>query len=409
MKRALFMNALFLSGISLRTFGVPALPGKAVAATFHSNTPIRVLLDRSTQTLSIKSMTKKLYIKEGVNASWREINGVLQIMSVKNKNEIKAYSSHFQGPAQTVFVRGGPYPSDKLSYKTSIYRGALRIEAMKDGLSVTNVLGLDDYLLGTLGREMAASWELEALRTQAVASRTYALFMMSYPKNALYDVEATTQDQVYGGVLAETERVREAVHSTAGQYLSLNHRAIKAYFHSRCGGTTETAQTVWNEKRGEHKNRVACAYCQKNPYVWTSSVPITEFLASLELPASVSKPFSLLPLQKTPSGRISSIHLSSGSTSKKITGDELRNALGYQRIKSTQMKWKIDGDELHFQGVGAGHGVGMCQWGARYLAKQGKTYKEILLHFYPGALLTYTEPHYSSSGRGTRAALQSLP
>ncbi|NBT59044.1 SpoIID/LytB domain-containing protein, partial [bacterium] len=149
-------------------------------------------------------------------------------------------------------------------YRTD--RGALKWTRNGQMFSVVNYLGLDDYLLGTLGSEMSPSWEIEALKAQAVASRTYALYMIKHPKHSDYDLERSTQDQVYGGVEAEHPRVREAIQATSGEVLSFKDQPIKAFFHSRCGGSTETPGFVWNHHQGYPQKKVACPYCLKNPF-----------------------------------------------------------------------------------------------------------------------------------------------
>lgn len=378
--------AAILFGLSYPGFS--AVREKEEPYQNNFNIPIRVLLDRDARVVRLRSALKGIYFKSASN-DWQETSNSLEVRWKSANGNPVLVSSALKKPVSTVFLRGGPYPADKLQYKTVFFRGAIRLTATSKGMLVTNLLTLDDYLRGMLAHEMSPSWEIEALKAQAVASRTYALYMMAHPKSAFYDLESTTQDQVYGGANGEDERVRLAVLSTHNQVLTLNHSPIKSYFHSRCGGTTETAQTVWNENRGEHKTRVACPYCRKFPATWKASIPWSELFASLKLPSPrvAYAASSLLPAQKTPSGRTTKFLLSNGTSAFKISGDRLRSAIGYEKLKSTVLKWKAGKDEIQFEGVGNGHGVGMCQWGARYLARQGKTYREILSYYYPGTSL----------------------
>ena len=176
----------------------------------------------------------------------------------------------------TIYFRGGPHPSDTILYKTERFRGALKFTLSKSQLMVTNVLPLEDYLVGSLASEMSASWELEALKAQAVASRTYALYMIAHPKSSTYDLEKSIQDQVYTGVDAESQRVRIAVRETRGEYLGMQGKPVKTFYHSRCGGTTETARSVWSNTARDSKFRVTCPFCQKKPFIWKASIRIKE-------------------------------------------------------------------------------------------------------------------------------------
>jgi stage II sporulation protein D len=283
-----------------------------------------------------------------------------------------------------LLVRAGPQYSDRVRYGQFLYRGALKVSPAGEAFTVTNVIPLDEYLAGTLAAEMNGGWEEEALKAQAVASRSYALYMTRHPKHPMYDLDRSTQDQVYGGSDRESKKVAKVLAATSGLYLSDGGEPVKAYFHSRCGGTTETASNVWNFKNHAFKTPVACPYCRTQPYKWTASISTKELFDVLNLPVAGIREFTNLTAEKTDSGRVSALKFNLSGQEKKVTSDELRGLLGYSRIKSANFDWKVEKDRIHFDGKGNGHGVGMCQWGARYLAKQGKNFREILAHYYPG-------------------------
>lgn len=365
-------------------FGLVAISRVGVATDIQSNTAIRVLLDRAIPKGKVHSLLLSSYYRGNPSRGW--------IRSGKELDISLGYSPAF--PIQVnsqpvnesfVFVRGGQSPSDKLRLQDGVFRGALKWTRKENSFSVVNYLGVEDYLLGTLGEEMSPSWEIEALKAQAVASRTYALYMINNPKHEDYDVERTTQDQVYGGVDAEDPRVQSAVRATQGEVLTFNQSPIKAFFHSRCGGSTETPRFVWNHGGVFPQQKVSCPYCIRFPFAWQTIVKAEELLRWTGL--SLKTPFRIESGDRGSSGRLASLKLVSGNQRAVLGTDLLRSHVGYTKLKSTKFNWRQEGDEVSFHGVGNGHGVGMCQWGARYLAQQGKTYKEILAHYYPGALI----------------------
>jgi stage II sporulation protein D len=132
---------------------------------------------------------------------------------------------------------------------------------------------------------------------------------------------------------------------------------------------------------------VRCPFCQKNPFLWKASFGIRELLRLVKLPVSANEPVRISTLERTPSGRIAMLRLEAGDQERRITSDQFRSLLGYTRIKSALFDWRVSDNEIEFEGRGAGHGVGMCQWGARYLARQGRSYAQILGYYYPGLQL----------------------
>jgi len=352
--------------------------------SFDSNTPVRVLLDRAIPKGKVQSVLYSTFYRGKPERGW--ITGPREVFidwkaearpSIRLNNQTLGDSF--------VYIRGGKSPSDKISFQGKLYRGALKWSRKKNSFTVVNYVSLDDYLLGTLGSEMSALWEMEALKAQAVASRTYALYMLQHPRHSDFDLDHTTQDQVYGGVLSEHPRVQEAVESTAGQILTFQEKPIKSFFHSRCGGSTETPAFVWNHSKGYPQRKVPCAFCLKNPFSWEAEVSAEELLSWTGLTSALN--IRLEPGRRGESGRLASLHVHSGNQRATIDTDSLRSHLGYTRLKSAKFDWRHEKDRVRFEGVGNGHGVGMCQWGARFLAQQGKNYRQILAHYYPGTSL----------------------
>lgn len=357
---------------------------EGAATSIDGSTAVRVLLDKAIPKGNVKSILYSTYYRTLPERGWINAEKELDIsLGLSQRSPIFINSKPVSEPF--VFVRGGKNPSDKLVFQGETFRGALKWIRKNDSFSVVNYLSLEDYLLGTLGSEMSASWEIEALKAQAVASRTYALYMLQHPRGSEHDLEKTTHDQVYGGVQAEDPRVQEAIRSTRDQVLIFQGQPIKAFFHSRCGGSTETPAFVWNHRQGYPQKKVSCPFCIKHPFSWQALVKAQDLLRWTGL--DIASTFRIEPGTRGDSGRLASLNLVTGNQKASIHTDTLRSYLGYARLKSAKFGWRFEGDHISFEGVGNGHGVGMCQWGARYLAQQGKNYKEILTHYYPGTLL----------------------
>ncbi len=347
----------------------------------HVNTPIRVLLDKAGRKATLESPGQTLYIKVKHPGPWIAIGKTASLSWSEKTKNILLESRNAKLAAAILFVRGGPSAVDPVKYSQKTYRGLMKFLSNEEGWLTVNVLPIEEYLAGTLAAEMNSDWATEALKAQAVASRTYALQLARRPKNPNYDLVGTIEDQVYSGADAETKRVREAIEATRGQYLSRGSGPARIFFHARCGGKTEPEDRVWRGDKSHHVT-VGCPYCQKHPLEWKYSIDYASFFQALKVPKALLPP-KLVALDRSPTGRITSLKLEAGGNSRLLDGNTLRSLLGYQRLKSTHFQWKTAGGQIHFTGKGSGHGVGMCQWGASFLAKQGKSYRDILSHYYP--------------------------
>jgi stage II sporulation protein D len=287
-------------------------------------------------------------------------------------------------PRGLVRVRAGPVGC--LLVGDRRYPGVLAISRSGAGLQAVNELDLETYLHGVVGAEMPASWEIEALKAQAVAARTYAVARrLDAGKAAPFDLRDDTRSQVYVGrpPAAQAARIEEATAATAGLILAVRGRPFTAYFHSTCGGHTESAERVFDTDRGlEPLGGVPCEFCRDSPaFRWEARLAKADVEAALELPAITS----LRAEDPGPSGRCREVRMEAGDVSRTMSSMETRKRLGYGVVKSTAFTAEFEGEEILFRGTGFGHGVGMCQWGARGMAKAGKPFREILLHYYPGA------------------------
>lgn len=290
----------------------------------------------------------------------------------------------FEGsrPLGRVWRAPGPGPHDVGSLRV---RGSVEISSTPTGLRVVNHVGLEDYVAGTLGREVYEGWRMETLKAQAVATRTYAVHRLRKRRSDAFDLGASTMDQVYGGAAAETPRIRAAVEATRGQILAYDGLPILSAFHSDSGGRTASAEEVWGQ---------ALPYLTSHPVLdeedspesyWRASFSGTTLRRALApLGARLGAIRQLRVIDRSPSGRARRIRVSGTEGSGELSGRELRAALGPKTVRSTLFDIRSKGDQFIIAGSGYGHGVGMSQWGAEAMARRGAAYEEILAAFYPG-------------------------
>lgn len=241
-------------------------------------------------------------------------------------------------------------------------------------------LDLETYLRGVLPAEMPASWPLEALKAQAVAARTFALFRQGQSRSKDFDVEADVMDQMFLTDAETTKQAEQAIDETRGLVLQTPQgKFVAAYFHSDCGGHTEDARNVWGA--GESTGTTGCPFSPKSN--WKLRLTLKQLAAKLRLPLKAVELGA-----RNESGRVSRVVLAlADGSGRTIAANDFRHALGYGELKSTAFSISREGETYTFAGRGFGHGVGLCQWGARQMAKQGHSFKEILAHYYPKARL----------------------
>ena len=286
-----------------------------------------------------------------------------------------------------------------------MYRGSLELIANSDNtLMVINDVSLEEYLEGVVASEMPSYWETEALKAQAIAARTYVLFIKSkFGAKRLWDVKGTQANQVYRGMRAETLRTTDAVLSTSGMVLTCwqqDWEIFPTYYSSVCGGHTEDSENVFGDSY-ETLHGVDCPWCRLNTkpvlFYWPD--------ATYDLKDISESIFARYPdLREL--GEIVKVEVKDESkypngltriTGVKLTGSE--GKIGFLRAEDFRLVIDPTGskiqstcctiismrdDVLFISGRGFGHGVGLCQYGAREMARQGKTYKEILDFYYPG-------------------------
>lgn len=259
----------------------------------------------------------------------------------------------------------------------------------KGSLDIINELDLESYLKSVIPFEANPLWSLEALKAQVVAARSFALFRMIERANAIYDVSSGVFSQVYVGKQIENPKTNQAVDETRGEILTYKGKIFPGYFHSTCGGRTTGADLVWDVKPIAPLSGVECKFCRKSPhYKWRTEISaqtIKEKMASNGgIPVQEVKSIELDKIDK--SGRAHSLIIGSTWMEKTVDADAFRNWVDPKELKSTLITGISAQDgKFVFRGRGWGHGVGMCQYGMKYLGELGYSYHEILGYYYPGA------------------------
>ena len=256
-----------------------------------------------------------------------------------------------------------------------------RIRVRLEGSRKVEDLRLEDYVAGVVAGEMPAAFPPEAHRAQAVAARTYALTrkIEAQVSQKPWDIGAGVLAQVYRGRRSEPALV--AADATLGEVLVLGMEPAEAYFHAICGGRTETGLAALGRDL-PYLLSVECGFCDDAPGArWRRDFSAAELGRLGGLPGAVE---AFRVVSRTQSGRVERVELSRGGRAAGLTGADLRQRLGFSRLPSLGFEVEEAGRVFALQGRGLGHGAGMCQHGAAGMARAGRTYREVLSHYYPG-------------------------
>lgn len=380
---------------------------------------IRVLLTSNRERVRITATgTYEVQLKGGRSLIRRMVGGrPLRFIASRNDNSLlikditgRGYGSFYK-PVMIIPID----PQERVIFDDNQYRGRLELSVNGQGrIRVVNILDLEDYLKGVIGGEMGEVGReaYEALKAQAVASRTYALRKLQTQQNAPFDIKATAQDQFYGGYLLEKESSNRAVRETRGLILVYHGEPIHALYHSTCGGRREDGKNVWPELdfpylKGGVDDLGWGTLCQDSPnFRWIEEWSgeeldniIRRALVSMgvsEVPAPGEVLRDIRILNRFKSGRVKELLVKFSSHRYTFVGDQIRRVLRRpdgSLLRSTLFKLQILRDgrgrikAVMAIGFGNGHGVGMCQWGAIGMAKRGYRFDQILRYYYPGTFL----------------------
>ncbi len=274
------------------------------------------------------------------------------------------------------------------------------------------VLPIEEYLVGVVAAEMPTSWPMSALASQAVVSRSYAIYMQQQGRV----IEASVRDQMWKREAWKQEnksdwmRVKEAVDMTRGWVLTFpSGRIAPGFFHSTCGGQTENALELWNNDPDfKYIVSVKCGKCyESQKFFWRDKIDVRKFVESLPYADEIEhkiieskiidretvgrknslnfmdeqiidKDKKIISAERTSTGRISKIFAKDGEHIRWADYGMIREIL-----PSNLFTFELDGSHMIFYGRGYGHGVGLCQWGAKKLSEEGKNWKDIIYFYFP--------------------------
>jgi len=340
----------------------------------------------------------RVAVLQGVSSLVVSSGNAFRVLDARGKPLIEGSVSRAlvkEGPS--LLVNGRSYASREIVIRPlgtsplligkTAYRGRLRIK-QRGRLLVINELDVDEYLKGVLPMEISVKWHPEVLKVQAVISRTYALYQKGRSRGKDYDLTDSVQDQVYGGGAVEDPRTDAAVSATRFEILSYAGEPIFAAFHSTSAGPTEDAQERWSINVPYLKG-VSCPRDQESPYYrWERRIDFNAVEQGLLRSGfSIGSMATLQPLSYSKAGRVLLVRIIHSQGELILPADELRKAIGSTVLPSTAFDLVEFGKALLFRGKGYGHGVGLCQWGAKVLAERGLGYRAILQYYYPGVTL----------------------
>ncbi len=327
----------------------------------------------------------------------------------------------YEDPADTTILFDVQYGQGTFwaGSEDRMYRGAIELAPRAEGLTVVNLLKIEEYLYSVLPSEMPSHWPQAALQAQAVAARSYTLANLGRFAARGFDLLGDVSSATYRGLGAETPAGRSAVDATRGLVLMQGGKPLPAYYSANCGGYTDTTESAWGfasslpavpdplqpqrsarldpEQLARWLSDRPPAYCShpdysaRSAYRWKLRVSREEIERRLEAGSELGRILAIVPARRTLSGRASEVRVVGTSGQLTVHWDAVRWRLGGLRSNLFVVEPELGADGLPeyflFTGAGWGHGVGLCQSGAAGMAAVGWSADEILRHYYGGATL----------------------
>jgi len=275
---------------------------------------------------------------------------------------------------------------DRIRWNGRDYSGLIELLRNGDGVAIVNEVPLEDYVAGVVRAEAGERWPAEALRAQAVAARTYGAYHRVLGNGKPYHLVASTAHQQYAGRVGPGSPVWAATSETAGQVLLWEGELFPAFYHTESGGFTEDPRTVFAARNMPALRPVRCEFSTGSPhFYWTLDLKLSDLTEALRRhEVAVGTVSAIDVVERTPSLRATWVMVQGSRGRVRLRGNDLRRMVGYDVLKSTLFAVTVHGDTAHFAGRGYGHGVGLCQWGAKGMAEQGYVARQILEFYYPG-------------------------
>lgn len=282
------------------------------------------------------------------------------------------------------------------------YRGSF---SRTDDGQIVSVVPLEQYLYSVVSREMPHSWPAAALQAQAIVARTYVLQRSSPARQ--YDLVPSEADQVYTGMDAENSQSTGAVDATAGQVLRFGNGFAQVLYSSCCGGHTESNADAWGGAPLAYLRGVPCTYCNDSRwYAWSQKLPLAQVQHSMSSALGGIGDLTNIALDSPDASGRARFWVFTGTLgTQRVRASSVRSLLGTRTLPSLLVhRLQLDpvpdapsdapdpqagtppqgARTVTIEGGGLGHGVGLCQWGARGMALSGAGARAILAYYYPG-------------------------
>lgn len=358
--------------------------GPAAVADQQTMVRVAILQGAEQARLTVQAPCRLTDLRKGtVLAQWPQLKWQ---EAAATESGIRIGQSRF---GSTAVVLEPANPNAAIGVDARPYRGRLILRRTEAGkLLVIDWLPLEEYLVGALASETSSRWPMEALRAHAVVSRTMVAHRIWIRRDQPFDVTADVSTHLYYGTAAEKAATRQAVQQTRGQVLTYQGELFSASFHANCGGHTENAAELWSMKEPVPPlEGVPDAYCKGlKHFRWDTEVGKEEWDRALgPVSGEVGDLEEAEVLERNRSGRVRALRLKGSRGAATVTGRQLREMLGANRLRSLNFNIAVLPGNVRLTGFGWGHGVGMCQWGAYGMARSGKKMEEILAAYFPGA------------------------
>ncbi|WP_036728839.1 SpoIID/LytB domain-containing protein [Peptoniphilus mikwangii] len=315
-----------------------------------------------------------------IDLNSKTVTAVLKSGKIILKNKEQIYSNDLVQDGAMMLA------TDDYLKVNNEYRGYIYFKNLKGNLIVINHIKLEDYLKGVVPKELSAEYPIEALKAQAICSRGFALKNINKYKKLGYNLDDTTNSQVYSGKSCEKDKSNRAVDETNGVYATFEGKVADTIFGASSGGCTADIKDVWGGNGLSYLTVIEDPYSLK--YTWNYSLDkskMTDMLKNNSI--NIGELLSINITDYDNSGRIKKVDLIGSNSTVNITGNKFRNIFGNTKIKSALFTVSDLGSSFKFDGKGYGHGVGMSQYGAVEMAKEGKSYREIIHFYFPGVEL----------------------
>ncbi len=422
MRKTLFIATM---GVAACASALPR-PSSDEALIYDGDQPVRIALATSAQIAKVGgSGVWRIYSRNSANFVAKGTAGETMRIQLRGGQlvaigEDGSVTSRHPAP----FLVRAPNPGTFVTYDGKRYRGELVITPSDGGLLVVNRLGVESYLRGVVPLEIGdrKQGEEAAVEAQAVAARSYTYIHMAESGNRGFDMYASVQDQVYGGVAAEKLMTDAAVESTRDMVLRYAGRIINTPYSSTCGGSTAAVREVWWRQPDQPYLRPVSDripgtdsyYCDPSPrFRWTTTFDADQLQATLEKYLGSVTPASEPPVSASSGaprlslGRITGFRVEGRTASDRVAAVSIQSERGNYVVRGNDVRYVLrspsggllsstyftaettsDGrggiEKLVIAGGGNGHGIGMCQWGAIGRARAGQDYQTILTTYFPG-------------------------